>query len=108
MIQATLKMDIAPQKFDEAMQILRFMIERTKAEAGCISCSVYHDTENEHLVVFEERWRSDADLKRHLSSDDYQKVLLVMEMCINHPEVNFYSVADSGGVEIIKKARPNN
>jgi quinol monooxygenase YgiN len=105
MILATLKMDFAPQKFDEAMQILCSIIDRTKAEPGCISCSVYQDMGNEHLVVFEEKWRCDADLKCHLSSDDYQKVLLVMEMAITSPEIRFDTITDSGGVEIIEEAR---
>ncbi len=70
MIQAMLKMDIAPQKIDEALQILRSIVERTRAEAGCISCSVYQDTEIEQIIVLEEKWRSDEDLQRHLRSED--------------------------------------
>jgi quinol monooxygenase YgiN len=105
MIQATMKMSFAPQTIDEALQILRSMIERIRAEAGCISCSVYQDTENENLVVFEEKWRSDEDLQRHLRSEGYRRVLLVMEMAFKLPEIRFDTITDSGGVEIIKEAR---
>jgi quinol monooxygenase YgiN len=105
MIQATLKMDFTPQKIDEAVHILRSIIERIRTEPGCLSCSVYQDTDNEHLVVFEEKWRSDEDLQRHLRSECYQKVLLVMEMAVRHPEVRFDTITDTSGVEIIKKAR---
>lgn len=41
MIQATLKMDFDPRKLDETLRILHSIVERTRAEAGCISCSVY-------------------------------------------------------------------
>ena len=105
MIQATLKMDFTPQAIDEALQILRSIIERIRAEAGCISCSVYQDTENEHQVVFEEKWRSDENLQRHLRSEGYQKVLLVMEMAGRPPDIRFDTITDSSGVEIIEEAR---
>ncbi len=105
MIQATLKMSFAPQTIDEALQILCSMIERIRAESGCISCSVYHDTENENLVVFEEKWRSDGDLQSHLRSECYRRVLLVMEMAERPPDIRFDTITDSSGVEIIEKAR---
>ena len=105
MIQAKLKINIAPRKIDEALQILRAIVERTRAETGCIGCSVYHDTENENLIVFEEKWMSDGDLQRHLRSEDYQKVLLLMEMAITQPEIRFDTITSSGGVEIIEEAR---
>lgn len=104
MIQAMLKMDIEPQKMDEALQILHSIIERIRAETGCLSCSVYQDTENEHLIVFEEKWRNNDDLQRHLRSEGYQRVLLVMEMAKSFPEIRFNTITDSGGVEIIEAA----
>ena len=105
MIQATLTMGFDPQRIDEALQILCSMIERIRAESGCISCSVHQDTENENLVVFEEKWRSDGDLQRHLRSEGYQRVLLVMEMAERSPDIRFYTITHSSGVETIEKAR---
>jgi quinol monooxygenase YgiN len=105
MIQATLRMDFTPQKINEALLILRSIVERTRAEAGCISCSVYQDADNEKLVVFETKWRNDEYLQRHLRSEGYQKVLLVMEMAITPPEVRFDTIMGSSGVEMIEEAR---
>lgn len=105
MIQAMVKMDFAPQTIHEALQILHSIVERTRAEAGCISCSVYRDMENEHLFVFEETWRSEEALQHHLRSEDYRKVLLVMEMAITPPVIRFDTITDTGGVEVIVDAR---
>ena len=105
MIQATLRMNFAPQKFDEAIQILHSIIERTKAEIGCISCSVFHDRGSEGLIIYEEKWRNSDDLQRHLRSDEYKNVLLVMEMATTKPEIRFDTITDSSGVETIEKAR---
>jgi quinol monooxygenase YgiN len=105
MIQATLRMSFTTEVIDEAVYILRSIIERIRTETGCISCSVYQDTDDEHLVVFEEKWKSDEDLQRHLRSDYYRKVLLVMEMAVSPPEIRFDTITDTSGMEIIKKAR---
>jgi quinol monooxygenase YgiN len=98
-------MDFSVRKIDEALQILHSIIERTASEAGCISCSVYRDIGNENVIVFEEKWKSDEYLQRHLRSDEYKKVLLVMEMAITPPEIRFDTITDSSGVEIIEAAR---
>ena len=55
--------------------------------------------------MFEEKWRSDEDLQRHIRSECYQKVLLVMEMAVRPPEIRFDTITDTSGVEIIEKAR---
>jgi quinol monooxygenase YgiN len=61
--------------------------------------------ENEHLVVFEEKWRSDEDLQRHLRSEGYKTLLLVMELATTPPEIRFDTITGSSGVETIEEAR---
>jgi quinol monooxygenase YgiN len=104
MILATVRMDFAQDKLSEAVQILRSIIERTRAKPGCISCSIYEDMQKQH-IVFEEKWRSDEDLQRHLGSEEYKKVLLVIEMACAPPEIRFDTIASTSGVEVIEKAR---
>ncbi len=105
MIQATLRMNFSAQKIDEALHILRSIIERTRAEAGCISCSVFQDKENELWVVYEEKWMNDEGMQRHLCSEDYKKVLLVMEMAMTAPEIRFDTINSTRGIETIEEAR---
>jgi hypothetical protein len=44
-------------------------------------------------------------MQRHLRSESYQRVLLVMEMATTSPEIRFDIITDTGGVEIIEEAR---
>jgi quinol monooxygenase YgiN len=108
MIQAMLKMDFKPGKAAEAVGILCSMLERIRATTGCIDCSVYRQAGNECQVVFEEKWKSNEDLQRHLRSEEYRKVLMVMEMAVTRPEVQFETVSGLGGVELIEEARSKN
>ena len=105
MILATLRMAIPLQKRGEALKILKSMVARNKAQPNCVFCRICEDALEDNVLQFEEMWRSEEELERHLRSDQYHKVLLVMEMALKHPEVWFNTVTTSTGMETIEKAR---
>ena len=84
MILATLRMAIPLQKRGEALKILKSMVARAKARPMTVSSAVSARTLLEDNVLqFEEMWRSEEEaLERHLRSDEYHKVLLVLEMAL--------------------------
>ena len=98
-------MFIPLEKQSEALEILGSMIEQTQFEQGCVSCRLYRDVEDARVIMFEELWVSDEDVQRHLQSDKYHRVLLVVEMAEEPPEIRFDTIAHSTGVESIEKAR---
>ena len=81
------------------------MAERTRIEPGCISCQVYQGAENKQVILMDELWRNNEDLECHLRSEDYLKVLLVVEMALEKPEIRFDTITCSTGVDMIEKAR---
>jgi quinol monooxygenase YgiN len=105
MIFATVRMTIPPKKRDEALRILRSTAEQCKLHSGCLGWHIYEDVQEDNVLMFEEVWRSEEDLERHLRSEEYRDLLLVMEMALKHPEVRFNTVSISTGIETIEKAR---
>jgi len=105
MIHSSIRMVIPHNKRVESQRILMSVTERTRVEPGCINCSLYQCIEDENVMMIEELWHSNEDLERHLRSDDYLKVLLVVEMALEKPEIRFNSISCSTGVETIEKAR---
>ncbi len=105
MILATVRMIIPRAKGNEALKILRTVAEHCKVHSGCLGCHIYADAQEDNVLMFEEMWRSDEDLAQHLRSDEYRKVLLVMEMALKQPEIRFDTIASSVGIETIEKAR---
>jgi quinol monooxygenase YgiN len=105
MVRSIIRMLIPLEKQSEALEILGSMIEQTQFEQGCVSCRLYRDVEDARVIMFEELWASDEDVQRHLQSDKYHRVLLVVEMAAEPPEIRFDTIAHSTGVESIEKAR---
>jgi quinol monooxygenase YgiN len=105
MILATIRMKVPPKNHDEALTILRSTAEWSKVKHGCLSSRIYEDVYESHVLMFEEHWRTEEDLESHLRSDEYRKVLLVLEMALRQPEIRFDTISSSTGIETIEKAR---
>jgi quinol monooxygenase YgiN len=106
MILVTLRMAIPLQKREEVFKILKSMVARNQARTNdCVFCRISEDAIEDNVIQFEEMWSSEEELERHLRSDDYYKVLLVLEMALKQPEIRFETISSSKGIEIIEKAR---
>lgn len=104
-IDASIRMIIPAKKRKEALIILSSLIEQTRLEAGCISCRLYQDVQEQRALLLEEIWTSKKDLERHLRSDKFLAVLLVVEMATESPEIRFDVVSHSTGIDAIEKVR---
>jgi len=105
MILATLRMAIPVQKRGEALRILKSMVSQNNVQPDCEFCRICDDVLEDNVLQFEEMWKSEEEFERHLRSDNYQKVLLVLEMALKEPEIRFDIISSSTGIETIGKAR---
>lgn len=105
MIQATIRMIIAPHRRGEALEILIAAAERTRIQPGCLSARIYRDEQQEGVFMIEDVWSCQEDLDSHLRSENYRQVLLVAEMALEPPQINFKTISQSVGMEIIERAR---
>jgi quinol monooxygenase YgiN len=106
MILSTIRFKIPPQKRGEALRILKSMVARNQARPDdCVFSRVCEDALEDNVLQFEEMWSSEEDLERHLHSQEYRNLLLVLEMAIKKPEIRFDTISRSTGIETIEKAR---
>ena len=105
MVRSTIRMLIPLEKQSEALEILGSTIEQTQFEPGCISCRLYRGVDEVGVILIEELWMSEEDVNRHLRSDKYNKILLVVELASEPPDIRFDTIVQSTGVETIEKAR---
>lgn len=104
MVISTTKIVTEPSDKEKILEILFSVKGPTEGKPGCIRCSIYLDLQNEHVIVYEEVWRSKEDLFYHIRSDLYRSILAVMDMSSEPPGVAFSTISSTTGMELIKSA----
>ena len=105
MILATLRMVMPAQRRSEVLKTLKSMSWETRIQPGCLSSRLYHDVDEESAFMVEEVWSNQDHLDRYLRSEDYRRMLLVMEMAGEPPEIKFQTISNQAGIEVVEKAR---
>jgi quinol monooxygenase YgiN len=100
-IHATIRVHIPARKRKEAQQIIGPMIERIKLTEGCLGCRFYTDVQEEGVFMIHLIWSDEASFRKHVRSEEFRRVLLVVEMAGEPPEILFNRVAKTAGIEAI-------
>jgi quinol monooxygenase YgiN len=77
----------------------------TEVQPGCLSCRLFQNWTDPHELRFESRWSNEDDLIRHLKSDSYKQLLLLMELSTTPPQVEFFAVVKAQGLDLVETAR---
>ena len=104
-IRASIRIRIPARKRKEARGILSSMIERIRLEEGCLSCRLYQDTMGGKALMFEQIWADEDSFRKHLRSDEFRNLLLVVEMASDPPEIRFDRISQSTGIDTIEDVR---
>lgn len=105
MIQARIRMTIPPEKSEEVLTILGWVVELCRDDPGCLGCHLYGDLREKNVLVLEQVWRTQENLDQHLRSEEFRNLLLVLDLSVDQPEIRFDTISDSAGIEAIAKAR---
>jgi quinol monooxygenase YgiN len=95
----------SPDKREELRRALHSLSGPTEAEPGCTSCQLYQPLSDPSIVRVESRWQTQGDFFRHIRSDAYKKFLMLMELGCEPPTVEFYTVSELRGLNLVKAAR---
>jgi quinol monooxygenase YgiN len=98
-------MSVPPEKQDDVLSTLRSVTGPTRAQLRCISCQLYQDAEDANLVSFFQEWASREALDEYIRSDIYRKILAVMELANQPPEIKFITAVKTEGLELIEEVR---
>jgi len=105
MIMMTLDMTTATRKRDEIVRTFKQFIGPTEAQPGCLGCRLLQDLGGEKRLLCMESWREESDLMRRICSAPFRRVLAVMELSSELPELRIQTVSESRGLEAIKLIR---
>jgi len=105
MVVFTLRLSAPVKKRSEIMQTLRSLIGPTLAERGCIGCHLQQDADDSNMLTFTEEWEEQTDLDLHMASNEYRRLLAVMDMADKPPKVTVMTVQKTSGLDRIAKVR---
>jgi quinol monooxygenase YgiN len=105
MIDAIIKITVAPEKRKELLQTLQALLGPIRREQGCVSCNCYVDVDAENSIFYKEEWNTREDLDTHLRSVHFGVLIGAMKMLNKEPDIRFNTIASTAGAEAIHAAR---
>ena len=105
MIQASLRIVAPPERRDEIVQTFRSLLEPTGVKRGCLGCRLYQDVTDDNALTYVEEWETREDFERHLRSDQYRKHLALIDLSTSPPELRFYTISETCGLEYLASVR---
>jgi quinol monooxygenase YgiN len=89
----------------DALRVLRSVTGITAAKSGCRACSVARDAADDELFRYREQWNSETAFLRHIRSDEFQRVLVAMDMCSEEPQVLVGNLSGTSGMDCLRELR---
>ena len=102
MIFVTLKMNVRPERRSDLLETMRGMLEPVRVERGCLSYCLYEDVEDKNTFILVEEWKTQNDLERHIRTDSQRRILALMDLLSEQPELQFNTVSQTAGMELIE------
>lgn len=94
-----------PDKRKDLFKVLFSSLGPTRVQPGCVECRLYQDCPDRNTYYLESRWETSDDLVRHIRSDAYKRLLLLMELGPEPPSIEFFTVSEIKGLDFIKTVR---
>jgi quinol monooxygenase YgiN len=94
-------MIVQPERRSDLLETMRGMLEPARVERGCLSYCLYEDVENRNIFVLLEEWATQEDLEKHISKDK-QRLLALMDLLSEQPELRFNTVSHTAGMDLIE------
>ena len=102
MVLVTLRMSVRPERRSDLLETMRGMLEPARVERGCLSYRLYEDVEDGNTFVLVEEWKTQRDLESHIRSDNQRRMLALMDLLSEQPELQFNTVSNTAGMELIE------
>jgi len=86
-VVATMK--VKPAEVEQALEILRGVVESTHGEDGCVKYTLHRSTNEAGAFAIVEVWRSQEDLDAHFKQRHMAPLAQALEMLSEPPQILF-------------------
>jgi quinol monooxygenase YgiN len=77
----------------------------TEVESGCMNCLILQEGNEPYSFYYVAQWKTPEALMRHLRSEHYKRLLALMDLGDEPPVVEFHTVTETKGLDLIQHAR---
>ena len=102
---ALLKLNPPPEKRKETLEILHSLQGPLRAHKDCLDSVIYEAHDGNREIMYMELWQDPDALNRHIQSDMFLRILAVMDIAAEAPEISFIDLAEANGMDLIKTLR---
>jgi quinol monooxygenase YgiN len=95
-------MIVRTERRPDLLETIRGMLEPARVERGCLNYRLYEDVENRDAFVLLEEWATQEDSERHISKDNQRRLLALMDLLSEQPELRFNTVSHTAGMDLIE------
>ena len=105
MILNLIRIKVAPSDRNDAVKTIRRLIGPTKVKPGCESCNLYANTENDDDILLIEKWSTQDQFEKQITSKHYLLLLEALELAKHTPEIEFHTISSTSGLELVERLR---
>lgn len=105
MIIELMSISVPHGKKQELGRAFASLVGPIQVQRGCLSCRLFQNWPMKDGLQMETRWNSQEDLIRHLQSEAYKKLLLLMELGVAPPVLEFFDVLEIRGLDLVEAVR---
>lgn len=105
MMVIILRIKVASIHRAEIVELIRPIIGPTEAQAGCLFCRLYSETDDDDALVLLQEWKSQENLDKFIRSRDFKRILTAMDLASQPPEFTINTISSRAGMELLEKLR---
>jgi quinol monooxygenase YgiN len=105
MVISTLSLSVSPADRKNAISIFETIAGSTSVKPGCKKVMLCSNVNNDDNLMLIEEWESMEEAEQHIGSDEFRKIMAIMDMAVEPPEILFHSVSSTVGFELVEKIR---
>ena len=105
-VQFTVRLVAAPGRVDDIVRtLLQVVMLPAQQLPGCHFAQVYQRINEPQKVDYVEEWDDPAELRPQLSCERFSRLLELVEMAAEAPEVEFRQISETYGMDYIATQR---
>jgi quinol monooxygenase YgiN len=104
-VRMSLRWSVPHGQWKPIVSALQGLMLSTRAEAGCVGCSLSTDVHKKLSIHYTEEWKSEDDLTRQLRSDRFAALLELMEHASESPTIEFALPGSTRGIDYAEEIR---